>query len=134
NSVAGTVAIVGSRQGAFSPIVLTGMSHEIVSPRDIATGQASGKRQHKPFTITKELDKSTPLLLTALTTNESLTSVLIGLLRNGQQVATIKLTNAFVSSYDAHGLTETFSFTYQKIQWMFLDGGISAQDDWLAIS
>lgn len=34
----------------------------IVSPIDHASGQATGKRQHKPFIITKELDKSTPLL------------------------------------------------------------------------
>ncbi|MEP6584079.1 MAG: hypothetical protein ABJA90_07420, partial [Ginsengibacter sp.] len=31
-------------------------NYEINSPRDIATGQASGKRMHKPFIITKELD------------------------------------------------------------------------------
>lgn len=28
--------------------------HEVKSPRDAATGQASGKRMHKPFTIVKE--------------------------------------------------------------------------------
>jgi len=33
---------------------------EIVSPRDAASGLPTGKRMHKPFTITKELDKSTP--------------------------------------------------------------------------
>ena len=32
--------------------------HEVVSPRDAATGLPTGKRQHKPFTITKELDQS----------------------------------------------------------------------------
>jgi hypothetical protein len=31
--------------------------------RDAASGQASGKRSYKPFTITKKLDKSTPLLM-----------------------------------------------------------------------
>lgn len=34
----------------------------IVSPRDAASGQASGKRMHKPFTITKEWDSATPLI------------------------------------------------------------------------
>lgn len=37
-------------------------SHEIKSPRDVATGQASGKRMHKPITITKEWSASSPLL------------------------------------------------------------------------
>lgn len=35
---------------------------EIVSPRDAASGLPTGKRQHKPFVITKELDKSSPVL------------------------------------------------------------------------
>lgn len=33
---------------------------EVVVSRDAASGQATGKRMHKPFTITKELDKSSP--------------------------------------------------------------------------
>jgi hypothetical protein len=35
---------------------------QIVSPRDAASGLPTGKRQHKPFVITKELDKSSPTL------------------------------------------------------------------------
>jgi type VI secretion system secreted protein Hcp len=134
DSVAGTIAVTGARQGSFSttPISITGVSHEIVSPRDPASGLPTGKRQHKPFVIVKQLDKSTPLFLNALVTNETLTSVLIGLLRNGQQVATIKLTNASIADYTDHGDTEHWSFTYQKIEWTWLDGGITASDDWEA--
>jgi hypothetical protein len=33
---------------------------EIVSPRDAASGLPTGKRQHKPFVISMELDKSSP--------------------------------------------------------------------------
>jgi type VI secretion system secreted protein Hcp len=132
NAVDGTVSVTGAKQGAFSttPIAITGVSHEIVSPRDPASGLPTGKRQHKPFTFTKQLDKSTPLFLNALVSNENLTSVLIGLLRNGQQVATIKLTNASIVDYTANGENEQWSFTYQKIEWTWLDGGISASDDW----
>lgn len=32
----------------------------IVSPHDDASGQATGKRQHKPLVITKEIDKMSP--------------------------------------------------------------------------
>ncbi len=42
------------------------VSHEIMAPRDAQSGMATGKRMHKPFVITKELDKSTPLLKTSL--------------------------------------------------------------------
>lgn len=36
---------------------------EILSPRDAASGLPTGKRQHKPFVITKELDKSSPTMV-----------------------------------------------------------------------
>lgn len=36
---------------------LLAYSHEIVSPRDPATGQATGKRQHQPFRIVKVLNQ-----------------------------------------------------------------------------
>lgn len=34
----------------------------VVSPRDAASGLATGKRMHKPFVITKELDKSSVVI------------------------------------------------------------------------
>jgi len=37
-------------------------NHEIKSPRDVATGQSTGKRMHKPITITKEWSSSAPAL------------------------------------------------------------------------
>ena len=129
-----TVMATGQKQGPFSqtPIDVTAVSHEIVSPRDAASGLPTGKRQHKPITITTEWGASTPLFINALVSNENLTSVLIGLLRNGNQVATIKLTNANVAQYDQHGGSVTFALTYQKIEWTWVDGGITAQDDWEA--
>lgn len=36
--------------------------HRIVSPRDVATGQSSGKRTHKPFLISKEWGPASPQL------------------------------------------------------------------------
>jgi type VI secretion system secreted protein Hcp len=134
NSVSGTLMVTGQKQGSFgtTPMILIGLSHEIISPRDPASGLPTGKRMHKPFVIIKELDKSSPLLLNALVSNENLTSVLIGLLKGGQQVATIKLTNASIADYVANGTTEHWSFTYQKITWTWVDGGITAEDDWEA--
>ena len=133
NATPGTFSATGQKQGSLgTDIPLTGLTHEIISPRDASSGLPTGKRQHKPFTITKEIDKATPLLLRAYSSNENLTSVLIGLLRNGQQVATIKLTNANIVDYVAHGSNESWSFTYQKIEWTWVDGGITASDDWEA--
>lgn len=35
-------------------------NHRVVSPRDPTCGLPTGRRQHKQFVITKELDKSSP--------------------------------------------------------------------------
>lgn len=48
---------------------------EIISPRDAASGLPTGKRMHKPFTITKELDKSSPLLAKSASTSETTSAV-----------------------------------------------------------
>ena len=44
---------------------ITSSDASIVSPRDAASGQSSGKRQHSPLKILKRIDKSTPLLYSA---------------------------------------------------------------------
>lgn len=41
------------------------------STRDAASGMASGKRQHKPLTVTKELDKASPTMARASTTGST---------------------------------------------------------------
>lgn len=41
--------------------------------RDAASGLPTGKRQHKPIQITKQVDKSSPLIMSALVNNEEST-------------------------------------------------------------
>src|SRR5829696_8166488 len=62
-----------TQKGREGKIAVIAVSHEIVSPRDAASGLPTGKRMHKPFVITKELDKSTPLLYNVLVNNENIT-------------------------------------------------------------
>ncbi|PUA27604.1 MAG: hypothetical protein B0W54_13670 [Cellvibrio sp. 79] len=52
------------------------LSHSIKSPRDSASGLATGKRMHKPMTITKSLDKSSPQLF-SLVVSETGSQVVI---------------------------------------------------------
>lgn len=40
------------------------LAHSVVSPRDAASGLATGKRSHKPLSLRKSLDKSSPPLFT----------------------------------------------------------------------
>jgi type VI secretion system secreted protein Hcp len=84
-------------------------------------GAASGKRQHKPLTVSKEVDAASPLIYQALVTNEKLDEVVIetvGRPTTGQgEVVTerITLTNAFISDYKTDHSVDHISFTYDQI-------------------
>jgi type VI secretion system secreted protein Hcp len=151
--------MVGQRQGQITGSVTSAphqgtievivTSHELVAPRDAATGQATGKRTHKPFVITKELDQSSPLLYKALIENEDITTWELQFWQpstkgDEKHYYTIQLRNARVSNI-TFGLSddrnphlskkkayEAVAFTYQKIAWTWVDGAITAEDDWEA--
>ena len=130
-----------TQKGREGAIMVIAVSHEIVSPRDAASGLPTGKRMHKPFVITKEIDKSTPVLYRALASNENLSSAEFTFVDTVKGVETpvytVKLTNANIASIrlieGADGkLVQEVTFTYQKIEWTWVDGGITAMDDWEA--
>jgi type VI secretion system secreted protein Hcp len=152
------VTIEGTKQNAFkgesirddhkAKIAGLAYQHQIIAPRDISSGQASGSRQHGPVIITKEWGAASPQIFQALVTNEVLKSVLIEFYATSaegvQEVYhTVKLINAMVSkisqstgsssktenSLDTHELEE-ISFTYQRIEMENIIGKTSAVDDW----
>jgi type VI secretion system secreted protein Hcp len=146
--------ITGSvtQKGREGKIMVIAVNHEVASPGDAGSGQATGKRQHKPFVITKELDKSTPLLFNALINNEVIvtwelqffTSQAKGGAGSGTETNhyTVRLTNANITDIKSIMLNnkhpefaklaeyEEVAFTYQKIEWTWVNGGITASDDW----
>ena len=147
------VAIEGKQQGKFKgeskrkarkdQIEGLAFSYEVQSPRDAATGQATGKRVHKPITVVKEWGAATPQLFQALVTNEQLTSVVMEFVRTdaaGKELVfhRVTLTNAAVSDIrqhidglgNAHPELEDVSFTFQKIKIENLAGKTTAEDDW----
>ncbi len=143
-----------TQKGREGSMMVVAFHHEIVSPRDAASGLPTGKRMHKPLTILKEIDKASPLLYNIMVTNENIpeatlqfwTPQLKATTGTGSEVQhyTIKLTNANIASmreYEENNkiaanmplpLFEEVSFTYQKIEWTWNDGGITAMDDWEA--
>jgi len=143
-----------TQKGRENSIMIIAVHHELISPRDSASGLPTGKRMHKPLVITKELDKSSPLLYQALCTNENIPELKIEFWRpqlsaaagTGQekQFYTVSLVNANIAAIDFKMLNnkhpdlskfaefEEVSFTYQKITWTWTDGGITADDDWEA--
>ena len=141
------------QKGREGKIMVIAVSHEIVSPRDAASGLPTGKRQHKPLVITKELDKSSPLLYTALCTNENIPELelqfwssagggSVGGAGKETQHYTVKLTNANIvdirfamlnnknPELTRYAEYEEVAFTYQKIEWIWVMGGITSTDDW----
>jgi type VI secretion system secreted protein Hcp len=144
--IRGSVATRG-REGKIAVIAV---SHEIVSPRDGSTGQATGKRQHRPLVITKELDRSSVPLRQMLVGNETAKDWELQLFRavSGTEAhyLTIRLTNAAIASIEMQmpnnrdvELTnretyEEVSFVYSKIEWTWVDGGLVAADDLGAIT
>jgi type VI secretion system secreted protein Hcp len=124
---------------------LKGMLERVGASVEIkpASGSAAGPRQHGLVTITKELDKSTPLLYKALGTGETLTEWELrcwkpSLSGGGeQQHYTVRLTNARVAGIRQRmpntrdpklARYETFeevSFSYETITWIWNDGGIT---------
>jgi type VI protein secretion system component Hcp len=88
-------------------------------PRESASGQASGKRMHKPLVIVKEVDKASPLLLEACASGKHFAEVDVDLVSAGHPVH-YKLTDVLISSDQKSSggdrPTETLSFTYQKIE------------------
>lgn len=142
-----------TQKGREGKIMVIAVSHEVVSPRDMSTGLPTGKRQHKPFVITKELDKATPLLYQLLVNNENITewelqfwtpkiSAASGV---GSEVQhyTVKLFNAKICDIKFAMLNnknpdltryaeyEEIAFSYEKITWTWISGGIVSEDTWM---
>jgi type VI secretion system secreted protein Hcp len=140
--------ILGSvtQKGRENKIFVSASTHDIVCPRDPASGRPTGKRVHKPYICTKEVDRSSPLLYALLTDNENIREARIDYwapspLGVEKLVYTVVLTNATLS-----GITfkmpnnrypklarlaeyEEVAFCYQKIEWSWT-GGATASDDW----
>jgi type VI secretion system secreted protein Hcp len=136
-----------TQRGRENQIVVIAAHHEISIPHDATSGLPTGKRVHAPLVITKEVDQSTPRLYTALVSNEKLTQWELQFWRSGaagteEQYYTIKLSNANVVSIEfvqpnsknpelaKYAEYENLAFTYEKVEWTWVNGAITASDGW----
>jgi len=98
----------------------------VSAPATPATsGQATGKRQHKPFVITKAVDRASPMLQEASTSGKHFPTVVIEIAASDEGRATYlryKLENVVISSYSTGGSAgggvpmEEIAFNYEKIK------------------
>jgi type VI secretion system Hcp family effector len=131
----GYISFKGSKQGQFKAaskgkggredkgffqVESFDMAGEVPIDASQASG-ASGKRTHKTFSVTKEVDGSSPLLLQAHFSNETLESVVIELAgrpaSGAGEVVTerITLTNATISRYTTDKGIENLSLNYETM-------------------
>lgn len=137
-----------TQKGCEGRIPVIGASHSIESPRDVASGLPTGVRVHEPFVITKEVDRSTPLLYSMLVNNEAIPEWELQFWQPGPEGEdvnhyTVRLTNANIASIDfvmpnnqdpnlmRRAEYEEIAFTYQNIYWIWNDGEMTASDDWI---
>ncbi len=156
------VSIKGTKQGMFrgeslreqykDKIPGLRFAYEVKSPRDVASGLASGKHQHSFVAMTKQWGAATPQIFQACVTNELLPSVLFEFMHTTPEGVeevyhTVKLTNASIAGIRQHigdvdatapagqidpNELETISFTFQTIEIENRTGKTAASDNWSA--
>lgn len=136
------------QSGHEDQIEVLALSHSILVPTDVHSGQIFGRRQHKPFIITKALDKATPLLYQMMCTGENIKKATLVFNKVGPTGGEVKfftytledakiieiksvLHNVKDKSLDYLPHLEEVSLSYRKINWEIADGGIMSSDDWL---
>ena len=122
--------------GSKLKIDVLGVSMDVISPRDPATGQATGKRQHKPFIVTKQWDASSPVLMQACATNETIPSVEFFIHPGGSSVDTMHVRLLDAACAEVSDKTddtfelEEIAFTFRRIEIEHIQGKTMYGDDW----
>lgn len=145
--------IEGTKQGKFKGESIKGQSDDTIaisdfnlqlaSPRDVASGQTTGRRMHETFSIMKEVDRASPMFLAAKNSGEVLSAVEIDFVKpgtNGNIYKSFSAKNAMVTSIrlmpgaGAGKQMEEITFAVDNVDITLKDakGGKSATDDWLA--
>lgn len=121
---------------------VTKLTHTIDVPMDPVSGLPTGRRIHRPFTLTHSLGAMAVQLLAAESMNENLPEVIVQIWDtdpSGREVlaTNIKLTNAIIASIstkaapqgNALEVVQEVSFTYQKIEVTDVRSNITMGDD-----
>ena len=149
------ITVTGAKQGKFKggvtqkgregKIRAIAVTYGVSSPRDPASGLATGRHHEKPVTFSLEWDTSAPQFFAAAFSNETLSTVVIEYYANARSGVskvdhTVTLKNASITDiterYAAKvdGVVDgrdiqTVSVTFQKIE-ISSSNGTTAADDW----
>lgn len=130
-------------------IECSAFQYGVTTPRDEASGTLTGRRKHEPVTITKKIDKTTPLLLKALCENRQIDSAEFRFYRpsmggsgSEEHFYTVLIENGYIEGVhqlsedtiiggeEAPPMMEEVSFIFQDITWTYEIGGATAKDSW----
>lgn len=145
----GGADIVGSSDvsGRVGSIEVLSLAHGVHTPADSNTGRLMGTRSHRPVTIEKEIDKSTPILYRAVAKGETLQAAELKFYRineggSEELYFEMKMKNVKVVSVSPRvpnikeqagamrNHFEIIEFMYEEVQWLYLDGNIAFKDGW----
>lgn len=135
---------VKDREGS---IEVTGFAHNLRLPTDPFTGKITSTRQHSPLTFQKEFDSSSPYLMKAVATGQTLKSAEFKwykindagqeaeyynmLLENVRVVSVTPLMHDIKDpSKEKHNHLEMVELRYDKITWKYCDGNLQFADSW----
>ena len=135
------------QEGHQDHIFVYSLSHNMSLPTDIQSGQPTQQRVHSPLSITKPIDKTTPILAGSLSAGEMMELCEIYWYRTSahgtqEHFFTTRLTDAVIISITTNmpntqseetshiPPTESIAFTYRKIEWEHLASGTMGSDDW----
>jgi type VI secretion system secreted protein Hcp len=122
---------------------LLGFEWGMSTPIDLRSGNASGRRDHKPLIIRKHLDKTTALTIDALVKNSTLAKselivmAIVG--KDPKKVDKFKVSLEHVRVIDCYTvgggeegqeIVDTVKLSYEKITYEDIPGKKIATDDW----
>lgn len=110
-------------------------------PFDVATSMRSGRKQIQPFTFTKHIDRSSPMLVQALLTNEEITEATLTCRKPDTSGAaadffTITFEKASIArivrnvEHTDERFTEDVTLVFGKFTENYLPGKTTVTDDW----
>jgi type VI secretion system secreted protein Hcp len=120
----------------------------VTTAREAGTNTVTGLRQYKPIKIMKRIDKSSPILLKALTENQKIEGVFKFYRPNPagdgttQHFYTVKLSEGNISTVRqfipetlnaetvGHAPLEEIELVFKQISWTYEQGGATHDDQW----
>jgi type VI secretion system secreted protein Hcp len=135
---------VFGREGSIEILSLT---HGLDAPVDHHTGKLMGRHSHRPLTVEKEIDRSTPLLYQAIVRGQTFNSAVLRWYRTSDagieenyftmsmknvKVASIspKLLNIKEQQYQHRTHFEFVELRYAEIAWNYHEGNLLFADAW----